>query len=441
MAVTRNEARVLAGAAQPSWARGDGAVGNWAFSVLLAYACVEFVRPQDVLPVLGVARPALLLAAVLTFYWLRTWGLRELVADRLLVLFLLFSTLACAWIPFAVNNYWALQASKTLVMLLFASSVPLGLMLIQPRRRVQFFTLWIAAHVYLGLYSVTHDGRGPGSFVRDENDFALALCMGLTYPYFLAQQKGIRPALRMLYYGAVLAMLAGIVWTGSRGGFVGLVCVAGYMFWLSRNKVRNLVVLLVLGAITFQFVPDSYVERIQTISDNEDGSRNERLLHWRIGWEMFADNPVLGVGPQNYPYHAGRYQVTLPDYQEGEKMLGGRAAHSLWFVLLPEFGLVGTVLFLSIVLGLMLRLKSTESKLTLLAENGDAEAETDVLLAKAMRASIIAYLTAGTFISVLYHPHVGYLIGFVLALSRSTDQKTAAAAKSPPAQAGSLAAT
>jgi probable O-glycosylation ligase (exosortase A-associated) len=432
MAVTRNDA--LAALPQPSWARPDSAVGNWAFFALLAYAAVEFVRPQDVYPLFGVVRPALLLAAVLTFYWLRTWGIRALAGDRLLVRFLLFSCLAIAWIPFAVNNYWALQASKTLVMLLLASSVPLGLMLIPYKRRSQFFTLWIAAHVYLAFYSVTHEGRGPGSFVRDENDLALALCMGLTYPYFLAQQKGIKPVLRALYYGAVLVMLVGIVWTGSRGGFVGLVCVAAYMFWLSRNKIRNLIVLLTLGLVTFQFVPQSYVERMQTITDAQDGSRNERILHWRIGWEMFLDNPIVGVGPQNYPYHAGRYQVNLPGYETGDKMLGGRAAHSLWFVLFPEFGIVGTFLFLSIIVALMRRLRSCESKLETLAQSGDTEAQRDVLLAKAMRASIIAYLTAGTFISVLYHPHVAYLIGFVLALGRAAEQKTAVSLELPSAR-------
>jgi hypothetical protein len=57
-----------------------------------------------------------------------------------------------------------------------------------------------------------------------------------------------------------------------------------------------------------------------------------------------------------------------------------------------------------------------------------------------MRASMIAYLTAGTFISVLYHPHVAYLIGFVLALSRAAEQKTVAATNVTPAGPNALAA-
>jgi O-antigen ligase len=188
--------------------------------------------------------------------------------------------------------------------------------------------------------------------------------------------------------------------------------------YLSKNKVRGLLFLLLLSVMAVQFVPDSYLERVGTITDAEDTSRTSRLRTWQLGWQIFLDHPILGVGPRNYPWHTLEYQVALPDYEPGEQILSGRAAHSLYFQMLPEYGLVGTGLFAALLLALMRRLNRCEEATLELLRQGSGDAETNLLVARAIKASIIAYLTTGAFISVLHYPHFWYTLGFVVALSR-----------------------
>jgi probable O-glycosylation ligase (exosortase A-associated) len=311
-------------------------------------------------------------------------------------------------------------------MLLAATVVPVAFILRASGWRKKFFVFWLLAHLYIAAYAMTHAGRGSGSFLRDENDMALALCMAFPYPYFIAQARSTTVKMKVLCWVTIIALLGGIAATTSRGGFVALLCVSAYILWIAKNKLRNIVIVILLAIVAVQFVPDEYVQRIETITDTENSSRNERLLSWRIGWEMFLDNPVLGVGPGNWPFHAGRVQMALPEYRSGDQVLAGRAAHSLWFTLLPELGIVGTVLFLLMVWEIMRRLKRSEQMLTRLEASPYKGLHEDLMLTFAMRASLIAYLTGGTFLSVLYHPHIPYLIGFVIALSRDVDARVAA---------------
>lgn len=415
-------------------ARRVPAAGLAGFLLVLAYAGIEFVRPQSFIPLLGQLRPALILTLLICVYWVRAFGISEIYRDRLLVYFLLFTVMTIAWVPFATNTFWAYQAARTLALLLVAATVPIGIMLVSKQRRLQFVWFWMAVHAYLAVYSMTHAGRGPGSFLSDENDLAMALCMGISFPYFWAQRKHATTAMKVLCYALVLLILAGIVWTNSRGGFVGLVMVFAYMFWLSRSKIRNLIVIAILGLCALPFVPDSYIEEMRTIADRGDSTRNERLLSWRIGWDMFLDHPLVGVGGQNYAYWAGNYQMQLPDYRPGDRLLAGRAAHSLYFTLLPEYGIAGTALFGLIVVGMLRRLKASERRLVERSDQNLAT-ESDIMIAKAIRASIIGYLTAGAFISVLYYPSIWYMLGLVIALSRGVDAADSDRPRGRPAQA------
>lgn len=397
-------------------------VGAGVFALLLAYAVVEFVRPQAFLNITASwFRPALFLSALLCIYWVKRWGLKELVNDRILLYFFLLVLMGALWIPFAFNNYWAFQATKGQGMYLASTAVPLALFLVSRKRRRQFFTFWMLILFYLAAFVIWNGGQGPGGILEDENDMAFALCMGLPYPFFLAQQRNATALRRACCYGLALLILLAIVWTHSRGGFVGLTCVALYIIYLSRHKIRNFAILGMLGLCALQFAPDTYMNRISTITDAEDYSRTSRLTSWLIAWQIFADNPVVGVGPRNYPWHSGDYHRALRDYEPGAPVLAGRAAHSVYFTLLPEYGVLGTVLFFVMIATIFRRLGRCERVLEPRSLAGDDEADADLLLARAHKASLIGFLSTGTFISVLYYPQLWYTVGFVVALSRSVE--------------------
>ena len=389
-------------------------IGKGPFILLIVYLSFEFIRPQYYFPAIGVIRPGLLLGVAMALCWLKVWGPKSVYHDPLLRYYLFILVFALIWVPLANNNFWAFQRFEALLTYFLGATIPLSLVLRDRRRRHRFVTFWIAVHVYLAVFGMTHAGRGPGSFLSDENDLALALCMSLPYPFLFSQLKSNKLLHRVLYIGAALIMILGVIWTNSRGGFVGLICVMIYMLWLSKHRIRNLLVVLVLSISAIVVAPDSYIEQVRSISDPEDSTRSARILFWQVGWEMFLDNPIFGVGPGNYPWHSGYYQKELDTYVPGEKIFAGRAAHSLYFTVIPEFGLVGTIPCVLVLLGMLGRLRRFERRCEI--DDSDGTSERDLMMAKSIRASIVGFLSTGAFISVLYYPHFWYSIGLVIAL-------------------------
>jgi Na+-transporting methylmalonyl-CoA/oxaloacetate decarboxylase gamma subunit len=96
-----------------------------------------------------------------------------------------------------------------------------------------------------------------------------------------------------------------------------------------------------------------------------------------------------------------------------KRNMWGRAAHSLWFTLFAETGVVGTYLFLSVLIAVVRFLcrVATESA----PENID-DALDIRFLAQCLLAAFAAFAAAASFLSVLYYPHVWILFAIVTAM-------------------------
>jgi hypothetical protein len=131
-------------------------------------------------------------------------------------------------------------------------------------------------------------------------------------------------------------------------------------------------------------------------------------LSWKAGWDMFLDNP-LGVGGNNFP-------MRFPEYQSKEfkKNMWGRAAHSLWFTLIPELGVFGILIYLLLLrynLKDVLLLKNVNNK-------EDADLRYIYLIAISTLASLAGFFASATFLSVLYYPHYWYVTALIVATKR-----------------------
>jgi O-antigen ligase len=177
-----------------------------------------------------------------------------------------------------------------------------------------------------------------------------------------------------------------------------------------------LVMIMAVALVTL--APAKYWTEVSTISTstNENDTGYQRLYLWKIAWRMFLDNPVLGVGPANYQYNNFFYE----DEKETSRgyHVWGRASHSVYFTLLPEYGVVGTVLFFIIVIkGIMARRRALRTCRSQLARQ-DLSAESrehfrfyQQMLA-GMDGAIVTFLVTGAFIAVLYYPHLWVLTAF-----------------------------
>jgi len=226
---------------------------------------------------------------------------------------------------------------------------------------------------------------------------------------------------RILLFLITVIFTLCVMLTFSRGGFVGLVAVGLYCWFRSPRKVASMVSLALLVAAMFYFAPEKYWTRIQTIQGEASGTTmgtgQGRIYTWKAGWRMFLDYPVFGVGPGNFNWHLEDYEP--PGGLQG-KYHGGRAAHSLYFTLLPELGTVGVILFALMLFSTFKDLRSirhgVEKQFNRPSEN---ERSTKIkYLTLALEGSVVAFLTSGAFISVLYYPCFWIWMAMVVALKQ-----------------------
>jgi O-antigen ligase len=374
---------------------------------------LEFGRPQDLLPFLAPLRLSFLVTIALGFAL--TTSRKIDLSDKQTRLFLGLLILMALHVPLAENHFRALMSLKTMV-LTFLAYLGIVMSINKVSKFRTFITLWLGVHILLAFHGIVKHGQGVGGFLADENDFAMTLNMIVPFAFFLAQTEQRRTK-KLLYFGLTGLFVLAIIVSFSRGGFVGLLVVGLYCWLRSPKKLRSLAVIVALGLLVSLAAREGYRERIDSIwvEGASAGTGEDRVFMWKVAWKMFLSNPVIGVGPDNFP-------VRFEDYEPVERLYGvtraWRAAHSLYFTLLPELGLVGVVLFLRTLYFIRKDLvairRSTPQRLK------DAPRTTSTILpyAYAMEASLWGFLVSSIFISTLYYPNFWVTMGLVVALRR-----------------------
>ena len=180
-----------------------------------------------------------------------------------------------------------------------------------------------------------------------------------------------------------------------------------------------------LGLFLFLVAPSHYWEEMGTIGaeatkksdkyDVEQGTGAQRLYAWKLGWGMFKENPILGVGQGNYPWNVVDQEQKM-GVQWQERSLGGRVAHSLYFTLLPELGLVGFALFFMMVFYIWKDLKDVRKNIHAGKKQLIGTGKNIYYYTLAIEAGAIGFLFSSVFISTLYYPNFWILTAIMLAL-------------------------
>src|SRR4051812_45070241 len=134
---------------------------------------------------------------------------------------------------------------------------------------------------------------GPGnSAIADNNDFGLALDMILPLIFYksqLAESRWLRHAL--LCMGALVTVA--VVLTYSRGALLGLAAMAAVLLARSRAKVPIAVLIITLGTLIYNFAPQAWLDRMNTIEEyNKDESAEARLYMWQVALQIADQRPV-----------------------------------------------------------------------------------------------------------------------------------------------------
>ncbi|MGV3523484.1 MAG: O-antigen ligase family protein [Candidatus Sericytochromatia bacterium] len=191
-----------------------------------------------------------------------------------------------------------------------------------------------------GWWTYAQESLLTGTFYRT-NDLAgylLLLVPVAVHLFFQAQHR-----LARLGYGAVSLWLgSALLMTQSRTSWLAAGLALAGLAWYHRKQLRHplvyaLLALGGLGLVAFVFLSPHLWERIQTLlslSILTENATRWRLDLLRAAWEMFEDQPVLGLGPNTFASAMTAYQQQPGFYSINP--------HNYYLQQLAETGLVGT---------------------------------------------------------------------------------------------------
>lgn len=394
------------------------------FFLVLFYLFMEYGRPQSLLPFLRILRLSGITVALLALCVVFSGKVRFKEKQTMLYLFLLGEMVIHG--PIAVNNYWALMVfiGMTMNFVVFLSLIHF---VDNQEKYEKFINIWLAIHVFLAIMGILHKGKGVGGFLGDENDLCMTLNMVIPFSFFLVlDQTGKK---KIFYLVLTCLFLFAIIITQSRGGFVGLIATGIYCWLRTKRKLITALIIGILAVFAVIMAPPQYWGEVRSITEEgtSKGTGEARIYTWTIGWHIFLENPIIGVGQGNFQWVFGEYEreVTGSDDPFHGRSVAGRAAHSIYFTMLPELGLVGTFTILAMIFYCLKDLNLVKRKFIPGKSNKiNANAGTGMSSAKlyhialALEGSLVSYLVSSSFISTLYYPNLWILMGFIMSLKR-----------------------
>ena len=202
---------------------------------------------------------------------------------------------------------------------------------------------------YMAIAGGTRDYRLGGQFGHPNafSRFMLAL-VPIALDRLWSEQKRL---LRILAGWAAAVCILSVLFSFSRGAFLGMALILTITFIRRRPSPIALLVTIVMGAFLLQYVPARYTERIETLlfflpgsetQIEEEGSFRGRLSVQLAGWMMFTEHPFTGVGLDNF----------TPNYPEYSRRIGldrslyvQATPHNLYIQIASEQGLLGLAWF------------------------------------------------------------------------------------------------
>ena len=395
---------------------------NIPFYAVVLYLILEFGRPQSYFPFIGSLHLPAITILIIMFFLASSGNIN--LKDKVTTVFMMIMLEMIIHGPIAENNHWAFWVFYGMV-INFIAYLCIMRFIDDENKFNKLISVYLFIFVFHSFNSFHIGGRGVGGFLADENDFCMALNMVFpfaVYSIFTANSKR-----KKIYYLFISGLfLVANVTTLSRGGFLGLASVMLYIALRTKKKIAITSIFAILALVAMLFAPATYWDEVNSIfgeGHNPYGTGAQRIYHWKLGWQMFLDHPILGVGQGNYPWNVVGVETEM-GLQWHERSLGGRAAHSFYFTLIPELGLVGIILYFFMIIYILKDIKYIKK---LSAQRTDIfkpdELKRHMNMALSFEASLIGFLVSSIFISTLYYPSLYILCGFVLAYKNIVQSK------------------
>jgi probable O-glycosylation ligase (exosortase A-associated) len=380
------------------------------FVATLGYVWVDIFQPQLVsyVIILNDIPVAMVMgiAALLAYFGMDRRFAPPITAELMLqitmAVWITFTTIFAAAGSVAWDKWdWAFKtvAFTTFVPFVIRSRVQIEAM-------VQVFVLSMAANFIPFGAKVLISGGGYGrnlglqtgnAGLSEGGQLSTACLMAVPLVLHLGSHARLLPRLKawpVVYWGMAALAIATAVGTYERSALIGMVVLALYVWFRSKNKLLYGFVIACVGLVIAYQASSGYAARMSTIETYQsDSSAYVRLLIWK--WTMgFAASHPLGGGFQAYFLSA----IDVPAIGDSaEHVEFGRAYHSSYFEILGEQGYPGFAMFFAIV-GLTLFHLRRSARLA----KEDPEFQWVVSLCNSIECGLAVFLTSGAFVSIAF---------------------------------------
>lgn len=285
---------------------------------MLLFSWLAYMRPQDLC--WGFAR-TMRLSFFVSIAMLSGWianeqGKRKFThwEPRTLLMVTLMALIAISYFQAEIQDEYTSKYFFEYIKIIIIALFTVGQCDTKDRLRGMFWVIAISLGFFgvkSGTWGLLSGGgqqilRGPGGMLEDNNDFALALVMNIPLLYYLGigeKKKWVTRATQV----AVMLTIVTVLLTRSRGAFLALSFTALWIAYRSGKLFRAMMFLMILAALFPFLAPQDILDRLASIGDTQESSRNARLTAWATAFEMIKDNPIWGVGMRNF-------QPRYPDY-------------------------------------------------------------------------------------------------------------------------------
>lgn len=267
--------------------------------------------------------------------------------------------------------------------------------------------------VVLTRFEVGASGRLSNLPVYDANDVAMFLvCTMPIAVYFM--RKGAPFWLRLLMVVPFVLFTIILVRSGSRGGFIGFLATMTYLLLRFKGiplRIRGLALVVAIGTIALAGT-DRYWELMRTLLDpKEDYNYTEaggRKEIWRRGIGYMFGHPIAGVGVNNFGAAEGEAEHNRERVAEGKGWIWA-APHNSFVQVGAETGVFGLLLFVVLIGGAL--------RFAMRRRHRSPDPDGDALRG-AFAGALIAYCTAGFFLSQGYSAYLYSLLGLMAGMMK-----------------------
>ena len=288
-----------------------------------------------------------------------------------------------------------------------------SLTILRSKQHIFALTVVCAASIALlaikgGIFTFTSGGGSkvwgpPGSFIEDNNEFALAIVMTIPLLRFLQMQLANAWA-RHALTGTMILSAAAALGSQSRGALLGISAMVITLWWRGKRKFGGAILLLAVSLLLISFMPDSWTNRMETIQTYEqDQSAMGRINAWWVAWGIGL-NHLTGVG-----FNTATTELFA---KYGHYADIPRAAHSIYFQVLGNHGFIGLFLFVGIWISCWRTAGWLRSQKNLIPA-----AKWTADLGAMCQVALVGYAVGGAFLSLAYFD-LPYDILVLLVLTR-----------------------